>query len=97
MSRLIDADALNMEILRRLKIVSPDVAKYANGVLNFIANASTIEAEPVRHGRWETELDDMGWIKHTCPFCDYVKRTDIHVSLGWNYCPNCGAKLDLEE
>ena len=49
---------------------------------------------PVRHGQWKTELDDLGWLTHTCTVCGYTKRTDIHVSLGWNYCPNCGAKMD---
>ena len=52
------------------------------------------KAEPVVHTKWEIEMDDMGWNKHTCPNCGSVKRTDIHVSLGWNYCPNCGAKMD---
>lgn len=48
---------------------------------------------------WITEMDDMGWNKHTCPNCGYVKRTDIHVSLGWDYCPKCGELLNghLEE
>ena len=44
--------------------------------------------------KWEIEFDDMGWLKHTCPVCGYVKRTDIHVELGWNYCPKCGEKLE---
>lgn len=43
--------------------------------------------------QWIIELDDMGWIKYTCPNCGYVKRTDIHVRLGWNYCPICGEVL----
>lgn len=48
----------------------------------------------VRYGRWKTELDDLGWLTHTCTVCGYAKRTDIHVSLGWNHCPNCGARMD---
>ena len=52
------------------------------------------DVAPVRHGQWITEFDDLGWLKHTCTVCGYVKRTDVHVSLGWNYCPNCGAKMD---
>lgn len=59
-----------------------------------IRKIQAADVAPVRHGRWETEMDDMGWLKHTCPICGYVKRTDIHVSLGWHYCPNCGAKMD---
>ena len=59
-----------------------------------IMDIPAADVAPVRHERWEIEMDDMGWLKHTCPNCGYVKRTDIHVSLGWNYCPNCGAKMD---
>lgn len=47
--------------------------------------------------QWIIELDDLGWNKHTCPNCGYTKRTDIHVSLGWNYCPICGENLADDE
>ena len=52
------------------------------------------DVAPVVHGQWITEFDDLGWLKHTCTVCGYVKRTDVHVSLGWNYCPICGQKAD---
>ncbi len=42
---------------------------------------------------WEHEIDELGWNMWTCPCCHY-KRTDIHVSLGWNYCPMCGKRLE---
>ena len=52
----------------------------------------------VVHGKWETEIDDeLGILKHTCQICRFVKRTDIHVALDWNYCPNCGTKMDLKQ
>lgn len=49
---------------------------------------------PVVHGQWKTEFDSLGWLTHTCTVCGYTKRTDIHVSLDWNYCPKCGAIMD---
>lgn len=50
------------------------------------------------HGKWKTEIDnDIGILKHTCSICDFHKFTDIHVALNWNYCPKCGAKMDLEK
>lgn len=64
--------------------------------VNYVDTDDIVEYAEQKHGRWETEMDDMGWLKHTCPNCGYVKRTDIHVSLGWNYCPICGTKMDLE-
>lgn len=67
----------------------------AIGVIHNIPAEDVVE---VVHGKWETEIDDeLGILKHTCQACGFVKRTDIHVALNWNYCPNCGAKMDLEE
>ena len=61
-----------------------------------IGKIPAVEAEPVVHAHWITEMDDLGWLKHTCSNCGYTKRTDIHVSLGWNGCPTCCAHMDEE-
>ena len=65
--------------------------------LRLIALAPDADVEPVVHARWIVEFDDRGWKKHSCSGCGYFRRTDIHVSLNWYYCPNCGAKMDAEE
>lgn len=83
----IDANCAVTDAIWHGKRSMHDVAS----AINIVPSA---DVAPVRHWRWETEMDDMGWLKHTCPICGYVKRTDIHVSLGWHYCPNCGAKMD---
>lgn len=48
---------------------------------------------PVVHGRW---IEDHDYLK--CPECSVmVKRDFTFFDIGdWNYCPNCGAKMDLE-
>lgn len=50
-----------------------------------IENAPSVDAEPVRHGRWMHLSNTWG----ECSVCGernkYLKR--------WNYCPNCGAKM----
>lgn len=53
-----------------------------------------IKIESKNTERWQYEMDDLGWNRWTCPCCGYYHRTDIHVSLGWNYCPICGKKLE---
>lgn len=63
-------------------------------VINLIINLPAADVATVVHGQWITEFDDLGWLKHTCTVCGYTKRTDVHVSLGWNYCPICGQKAD---
>jgi hypothetical protein len=60
----------------------------------------TIEAEPVKHGRWESEHETWGRLQ--CSVCKKealleeakgdVGRILLYVTS--NYCPNCGAKMD---
>lgn len=42
-------------------------------------------------GHWILTIED--WNKWTCSECGYYERTDIHVSLGWKFCPKCGVKM----
>ena len=53
---------------------------------------TTTEAEPVKHGRWETYFYGKELM------CSVCKATfwDENGNGGSNYCPNCGAKMDLE-
>ena len=48
-------------------------------------------------GKWKWSLADNGWADWTCSVCGYTKNTDIHVKLGWRYCPWCGSDLRGEE
>ena len=56
-----------------------------------INSVSSADVAPVRHGRWYWAKD--GHCK--CSVCEQyatVKRLVVKT----NYCPNCGAKMDLE-
>ena len=45
----------------------------------------------VRHGRWiEQEKYTFG-VMYDCSICDNRILDNGH---SWNYCPNCGAKMD---
>ena len=50
------------------------------------------DVSPVRHGRWECGKP--------CPVCgeDRFEGLDADIWADWEprYCPNCGAKMDLE-
>lgn len=50
------------------------------------------ESEPVRHGRWEEIRDAYrqleGWM---------CKKCGRETKAKENYCPNCGAKMDVGE
>ena len=45
----------------------------------------------VRHGRWN---DSLARITPYCSVCGHSHRCLIRTP---NYCPNCGAKMDLED
>ena len=48
--------------------------------------------EPVRHGYWEQgDIYDMGDV---CSLCQYDSHRE---PCTYNYCPNCGAKMDDNE
>ena len=90
MSRLIDAD----ELKKRVCSYNPVKYTYEYGdviSVEDIDNAPTIDAEPVRHGKW---IDD-GITSHSrCSACDKEWYWFDNCMEDWNYCPNCGAKID---
>ena len=94
--RLINADALR-EIWLECDFFDNDTI---NAVLYSIDEAPTVDAEPVRHGHWAIDEEDIEWgnslKKRYCTNCgkrphyDKEKREFILS----DYCPHCGAKLD---
>lgn len=109
--RLIDADALTEDMLFRC---NQEIAKYktmrrALGDVGRVAfdsvkNAPTIDAEPVRHGRWIDEVEPnavtaSGREVHVfrCSACDFTWANKSAVLHYFNYCPNCGAKMRGDE
>ena len=83
--RTIDADALTTWIKESQKMTSK-----VKAILCYI---ETMPNQNRLQGEWIWQLADNGWVDHICSVCGYTENTDIHVSLGWKYCPNCGAKM----
>lgn len=67
--------------------------KWAPGrVKTLIARQPAADVAPVRHGRWiEQEKYTFG-VMCDCSICD---NRILDTGHPWNYCPNCGAKMDL--
>lgn len=92
--RMIDADAL-VE-----KFAHPPELMYTNVVLDVIREAPTVDAEPVRHGRWikMTGMLPPEYHGHYC--CSECEWHLKGLRNSWTreedllYCPNCGAKMD---
>ena len=90
MQRLIDANALVEKAYWHGE--HPSVNNpFAEGVdavdVSDIDNAPTIEAEPVRHGRWERTSDGAA----RCTAC---KRKMNPSQYGYAFCGLCGAKME---
>lgn len=59
-----------------------------------IENANAADVQPVRHGRWENAKVSFG---EMCSECKFVVWWDDDGPHKFNYCPNCGAKMDGEK
>ena len=59
-----------------------------------IENFPNADVAPIVHGRWEEASDGDGIV---CPFCRTDFCTIIYDTEYFNYCPNCGAKMDEKE
>lgn len=62
-----------------------------------LENEPTIDAEPIRHGKWIV-LDECANEGVYCSCCHkkVYKLPYANQRLNSNYCPNCGAKMGSE-
>lgn len=56
-----------------------------------IAHAPAADVAPLVHGRWEEIRDPYGKIE------GWLCKCGREVKCKYNYCPNCGAKMDKED
>lgn len=85
--RLIDADAL----IRTALTESCFDSQTEDVFLDLVDSMSTIEAEPVRHGRWIPLGQSLGnpfVNNYRCSECDY------RVHFRTHYCPDFGKPMD---
>lgn len=87
MPELIDRHAL----LKNVFDNPPEKARmtHAEWCRKCIYEAPTIEAEPVRHGRWINGVS-RGMPSIYCSECGSTKETICES----DYCPDCGARMD---
>ena len=97
--RLIDANALKYEPIpkgeRNYRTYNLDDA-YEDGYNDAfvdVMNAPTIEAEPVRHGKWVFNPSDALEAMFAKPKCS---ECGFESADGGNYCPNCGCRMDTK-
>lgn len=82
--RLIDADALEYH---EIDEIGGEYNPYLGCSKAYIDRQPTIE--PCQVGKWEFHCQH--WSK--CSICGYADK----FADKWNYCPNCGAKMENVE
>ena len=105
MTRLIDADAV-YKILESCEIRKATIGNpltdweygYTCGIERAeseIDCAPTLDAVPVRHGKWlpENRTMDAYWV---CSCCGFPSEAHGAFKI-YKYCPNCGARMDGNE
>lgn len=61
-----------------------------------IATVPAADVVKVRHGRWVSVQHKLARVCSVCNRDEPYKFADVDADV-YNYCPNCGAKMDKEE
>ena len=87
--RLIDADAL---VKKRAHAKQYEGEMYVIGQ-GYVMDAPTIDLVCVKRGGW---IKDCETLVH-CSECKCARNNFHNQTTGnlWNYCPNCGAKMEV--
>lgn len=99
--RLIDADRLKRQVEGRSW-------RAKEKFIELIDASATIKSDTVllhygvKHGRWIVVSDGYGNGDATAHICECSECKDTiwvykNATRRWNYCPNCGARMDLKE
>jgi len=106
--RLIDADALHRELVAEMvkcvRMSEETKMSMSERVLNTLDESPTIEADPVKHGRWVYDENGCDWNigAWVCSECGskndglpWDSKMNPYAFASSHYCPNCGAKMEF--
>ena len=95
MSKYIDADRLKNGIMQyadKYGGISCSVTAF-----NILLERFAADVQEVKHGRWENiirnKYDDD---EATCSLCGRTFMSGYSDPSKWDYCPNCGSRMDLD-
>ena len=96
MSEYIEREA----VMRNLKHFAPE--QLTPLIKSLIQKQPAEDVVEVRHGKWKLKQYEGGIldgeIYDECSICEYQRFfDDIRFKTAFNYCPNCGAKMDGKE
>ena len=90
--RLIDAEMYCTELYNEMNYPgrSEEFMTAIDVAIADLADAPTVDAVPVRNGKWETNSDRPDSLICSVCKCGFdMWKHDPH-----NFCPNCGSKMD---
>ena len=88
MAEYIEREAILREIERRERLMVGDKTISVDALKRFILNRPAADVAPVVHGRWvEYQIPPI----ICCSNCDWATGIE---EKNFQYCPNCGAKMD---
>lgn len=99
MARLIDANALRRKICAACeeRLACTDMGNICFEVA-CIDNAPTVDAEPIRHGRWVKQFAPNWDMLHKCSLCGHRTHGRLWETSGKieldTFCGGCGARMD---
>jgi len=95
--RLIDADIMreNLEWCKSQSGRYDDI--YWDDVIERLDVQPTVDAAPIKHGQWIHLDQEESTISGKCSCCEWEAHYYEDDVADMPYCPNCGARMDLEE
>lgn len=105
MSELIDRQALREKMYHEAFESDTDMQRWDSGCWirykmfeNAVNDAPTIDAVPVRHGEWKPFDLTYGRSIYSCSVCEQATEVPMCMEKPmYAYCPNCGAKMEVQE
>ena len=97
MAEYIEREALEVALNHRLNFLMAENGEYDHYTSGFdeavtrVENFPSADVAPVRHGRWTEQEKYTFGTMYDCSICGNRILDNGH---SWNYCPNCGAKMD---
>ena len=83
------------ELLYEFREIMPDIGvnELADELYNVALDLPAADVKEVQHGKWEYIGTDKKGYVYQCSNC----AGRIGLDYETNYCPNCGANMDLED
>lgn len=98
-SRKATIEAFDRIPLPRIKGLGLELLISVSDAKNMLEGMKAVDAAPVKHGKWIENEGFDGDCYYTCSVChcDWTTIDGTPTENNMRYCPECGAKMDLEE